>query len=164
MELTNDFEVEAPVERVWAVLTDVERIAPCLPGAQLEEVEGVLQRPLEAPLVPARDQRHHRGRGVSELHDGARTVDHEADQREDGRLQGPVVRVREAGAEVGQREAIRAGHPSDVVARAPGRSYRGGAPACSLERRAADALAARVRTTENETRGPRRDPAFRSRM
>ena len=40
MELTNDFEVEAPVERVWAVLTDVERIAPCLPGAQLEEVEG----------------------------------------------------------------------------------------------------------------------------
>ena len=40
MELTNDFEVEAPVERVWALLTDVERIAPCLPGAQLEEVEG----------------------------------------------------------------------------------------------------------------------------
>src|SRR5688500_8859207 len=40
MELTNDFRVALPVERAWAVLTDVERIAPCLPGAQLEEIEG----------------------------------------------------------------------------------------------------------------------------
>ena len=40
MELNNDFEVKAPVDRTWAVLTDVERIAPCLPGAQLEEIEG----------------------------------------------------------------------------------------------------------------------------
>lgn len=40
MELTNDFEVAVPVEQAWAVLTDVERIAPCLPGAQLQEVEG----------------------------------------------------------------------------------------------------------------------------
>jgi carbon monoxide dehydrogenase subunit G len=29
-----------PVEQAWAVLTDVERIAPCLPGAQLQEIEG----------------------------------------------------------------------------------------------------------------------------
>jgi uncharacterized protein len=40
MELTNDFRVALPVERAWAVLTDVEQIAPCLPGAQLQEVEG----------------------------------------------------------------------------------------------------------------------------
>lgn len=40
MELTNDFEVAVPVERAWAVLTDLERIAPCLPGAQLREVQG----------------------------------------------------------------------------------------------------------------------------
>jgi len=40
MELTNDFRVDLPVERAWAVLTDVERIAPCLPGAQLQEIEG----------------------------------------------------------------------------------------------------------------------------
>lgn len=40
MELNNDFEVNAPVEKAWAVLTDVEKIAPCLPGAQLQEVEG----------------------------------------------------------------------------------------------------------------------------
>ena len=40
MELTNEFRVALPVERAWAVLTDVERIAPCLPGAQLQEIEG----------------------------------------------------------------------------------------------------------------------------
>ena len=40
MELTNEFRVSVPVEDAWAVLTDVERIAPCLPGAQLQEVEG----------------------------------------------------------------------------------------------------------------------------
>ena len=40
MELTNEFEVAVPVEVAWAVLTDAERIAPCLPGAELQEVEG----------------------------------------------------------------------------------------------------------------------------
>jgi len=40
VELNNDFEVAAPIDLVWSVLTDVERIAPCLPGAQLLEVEG----------------------------------------------------------------------------------------------------------------------------
>lgn len=40
MELTNTFTVSVPVEDAWAVLTDVERIAPCLPGAQLQEIEG----------------------------------------------------------------------------------------------------------------------------
>ena len=40
MELTNEFEVAVPVQVAWAVLTDVERIAPCLPGAELREVEG----------------------------------------------------------------------------------------------------------------------------
>ena len=40
MQLTNEFEVGVPVDKAWAVLTDVERIAPCLPGAQLQEVEG----------------------------------------------------------------------------------------------------------------------------
>jgi uncharacterized protein len=40
MELTNEFHVAVPLERAWAVLTDVELIAPCLPGAQLEEIEG----------------------------------------------------------------------------------------------------------------------------
>lgn len=44
MELTNEFRVGVPVERAWAVLTDVELIAPCMPGAQLLEVEGEAYR------------------------------------------------------------------------------------------------------------------------
>ncbi|MGI8664176.1 MAG: SRPBCC family protein [Acidimicrobiales bacterium] len=40
MELTNDFRVAVPPAAAWAVLTDVERIAPCMPGAQLQEVAG----------------------------------------------------------------------------------------------------------------------------
>jgi carbon monoxide dehydrogenase subunit G len=40
MELTNEFTVGVPVERAWEVLTDVELIAPCMPGAQLQEIEG----------------------------------------------------------------------------------------------------------------------------
>src|SRR5438552_3650593 len=46
MQLENEFRVEASVDRVWQVLTDLERIAPCMPG----------ERPLPArapPAVPA---------------------------------------------------------------------------------------------------------------
>ncbi|CAN5254857.1 hypothetical protein BH18ACT4_BH18ACT4_10360 [soil metagenome] len=40
MDLTNDFWLDLPVDEAWALLTDVERIVPCMPGAQLQEVEG----------------------------------------------------------------------------------------------------------------------------
>ena len=40
MDLNSTFEVARPIDEAWAVLTDLERIAPCLPGAQLTEVEG----------------------------------------------------------------------------------------------------------------------------
>ncbi|MFO7589551.1 MAG: SRPBCC family protein [Acidimicrobiia bacterium] len=40
MQITDTFRVEVPVEQAWNVLLDVERIAPCMPGAQLQEVEG----------------------------------------------------------------------------------------------------------------------------
>ena len=46
MELTNDFTVNAPIDTAWDTLTDVERIAPCLPGAQLTEIEGDTYRGL----------------------------------------------------------------------------------------------------------------------
>jgi hypothetical protein len=44
MELSNEFEVPVPIEQAWDVLTDLERIAPCLPGAQLQEIEGKTHR------------------------------------------------------------------------------------------------------------------------
>ena len=40
MELKNEFEVTVPLGDAWDILTDVERIAPCLPGAELREVDG----------------------------------------------------------------------------------------------------------------------------
>jgi carbon monoxide dehydrogenase subunit G len=40
MKLENEFTVPAPVETAWDVLLDVERVAPCLPGATLEGAEG----------------------------------------------------------------------------------------------------------------------------
>lgn len=40
MKIDNEFTVDAPIERAWAVLTDLETIAPCMPGAQLTGVEG----------------------------------------------------------------------------------------------------------------------------
>ena len=37
MKLEQSFDVRAPVERVWETLVDVERVAPCLPGAEITE-------------------------------------------------------------------------------------------------------------------------------
>lgn len=39
-QLTNEFTVNRPVEEAWPIITDLERIAPCMPGAQLQEIEG----------------------------------------------------------------------------------------------------------------------------
>jgi carbon monoxide dehydrogenase subunit G len=40
MELEHAFSVPVPVERAWEVLLDVERVAPCMPGATLDSVDG----------------------------------------------------------------------------------------------------------------------------
>jgi len=40
MKIDNEFTVGVPIERAWAVLTDLEGIAPCMPGAALTGVEG----------------------------------------------------------------------------------------------------------------------------
>ena len=38
MDLNHEFTVHKPIDEAWVVLTDVEKIAPCLPGAQLQEI------------------------------------------------------------------------------------------------------------------------------
>lgn len=40
MQITDQFRVDVPVDQAWRVFLDVERIAPCMPGAQLQEIEG----------------------------------------------------------------------------------------------------------------------------
>jgi len=39
VKLEQSFEVRAPVERVWETLIDIERVAPCLPGAEITEAD-----------------------------------------------------------------------------------------------------------------------------
>ncbi|MFI7698364.1 SRPBCC family protein [Nonomuraea sp. NPDC049480] len=40
MRFEHEFTVPVPIEQAWAVLLDVERVAPCLPGATLDIYEG----------------------------------------------------------------------------------------------------------------------------
>ena len=39
-QIVNEFTVNRPIDEAWPIICDLERIAPCLPGAQLEEIEG----------------------------------------------------------------------------------------------------------------------------
>ncbi len=40
MDLTNEVRVAVPIDKAWDIFTDIEFIAPCMPGAQLLEVDG----------------------------------------------------------------------------------------------------------------------------
>ncbi|MFF3455177.1 SRPBCC family protein [Streptomyces sp. NPDC002730] len=40
MELQNSFTVPVPVDQAWRVLLDIERVAPCMPGATVDSVDG----------------------------------------------------------------------------------------------------------------------------
>jgi uncharacterized protein len=40
MKLTNEITVPAPIDEAWDLMLDVERVAPCLPGASIEGSEG----------------------------------------------------------------------------------------------------------------------------
>src|SRR5436853_3474767 len=40
MDITDSFRVSTPIDATWKVMLDIEGIAPCLPGAQLQEIDG----------------------------------------------------------------------------------------------------------------------------
>ena len=40
MELEHSFTIPVPPEQAWGVLLDVEKVAPCMPGATVEELDG----------------------------------------------------------------------------------------------------------------------------
>lgn len=94
MELTHTFTVSEPVDRAWAVITDLERVAPCLPGAKMLGVEGENYRgavAVKVGPVTARyegvarfterdDEKHHaviraEGRDVGGQGNAAATID-----------------------------------------------------------------------------------------
>jgi len=81
MELTNDFRVAVPPSTAWKVLTDVERIAPCMPGAQLQEVEGDEYRGIVKVKVGPITAQYKGKAGFQELDEAG----HRAVLRADGR-------------------------------------------------------------------------------
>lgn len=54
MKLEQSFEVQAPVEAVWSALIDLERVAPCLPGASItgHDEEGTYHGEFKVKLGP----------------------------------------------------------------------------------------------------------------
>src|ERR687894_911077 len=40
MKINNEFTVSAPIEQAWETMLNLERIAPCLPGAAIQEEKG----------------------------------------------------------------------------------------------------------------------------
>ncbi len=63
MELNDEFEVRLAPAEAWAVLTDVEKVVACVPGAELREVEG------------------HEARGVAKVRVGPVTVSYRGEAR-----------------------------------------------------------------------------------
>jgi uncharacterized protein len=43
-QLINEFTVNRPIDEAWPLVTNLELIAPCLPGAELQEIEGTTYR------------------------------------------------------------------------------------------------------------------------
>jgi len=82
MELDNTFTVPVPPETAWDVLLDVARIAPCMPGATVDEIDGdVVTGRIKVRVGPV----HLTYRGTAkftERDDGARTVSLEASGKE----------------------------------------------------------------------------------
>jgi uncharacterized protein len=53
MKLEQAFDVKAPVETVWEMLINVERVAPCLPGAEITgSSDGVYQGNFQVKIGP----------------------------------------------------------------------------------------------------------------
>jgi carbon monoxide dehydrogenase subunit G len=55
MKLEQSFEVQAPIDEVWTALIDLERVAPCLPGAAITERDddGTYHGTFQVKLGPA---------------------------------------------------------------------------------------------------------------
>lgn len=94
MKLANDFWVALPIDEAWTLLTDLRRIAPCLPGAHLDDVvDGEYRGGLATRIGPVSA----RYRGVARFAERDE-VDHRAvieargsEERGNGAASGTVV-------------------------------------------------------------------------
>jgi carbon monoxide dehydrogenase subunit G len=75
MELSNEFTVAVPPAEAWAVLADVEHIAPMLPGAELQEIDGDTYRGVvKVKVGPITAQYRGEARFVERAEDEGRVV------------------------------------------------------------------------------------------
>src|SRR5829696_6466146 len=129
MRLENAFTVPAPVERAWAALLDMERVAPCLPGAALDGGDGTeFSGSMTVKLGPVTS----RYRGTVRIEHADAAARHavlraQASDARAGRHRHPARRPR--GAVRSRRDAGRVGQVDAAVRRLPragaGRRRRG---------------------------------------
>ena len=104
MRLEQSFDVRAPVERVWETLVDVERVAPCLPGAEITEVgdDGTYRGTFSVRLGPTTAA--YRGElSMEEMDEDARRVVMRAsgqDKRGQGSAKASIVSTMRAEGDV----------------------------------------------------------------
>src|SRR3954466_5365145 len=82
MQIDNSFRVDVPVDEAWQVLLDVERIAPCMPGAQLQEVEGDEYRGIVKVKVGPITAQYKGVAKITEANEDTRTVVLQAEGRD----------------------------------------------------------------------------------
>jgi carbon monoxide dehydrogenase subunit G len=104
VKLEQSFEVRAPLERVWETLIDVERVAPCLPGAEITEVseDGTYHGTFSVRLGPTTAA--YRGQlNIEEQDEGAHRVTMRAsgqDKRGQGSAKATIVSTMRAEGEL----------------------------------------------------------------
>ena len=104
MKLEQSFQVRAPVERVWETLVDIERVAPCLPGAEITEAgdDGTYRGTFSVRLGPTTAA--YRGElNMEELDEAARRVVMRAsgqDKRGQGSAKATIVSTMRAEGDV----------------------------------------------------------------
>lgn len=82
MEFTNEFTIPLGIEEAFKVLTDLERVAPCMPGATLEEVDGATYKGRVKVKVGPMSLTYDGTATVAEMDDASRTARIEASGRD----------------------------------------------------------------------------------
>ena len=155
MEINDSFRVDLPVEETWRVLMDIERIAPCLPGAQLQEIAGEEYRGVvKVKVGPITAQ--YKGAAFFESRDNATHVAVIKGSGRDTRGQG------NASATITMRLVADGGDASGRAQRerhARGRAHRSGAVGSAHEQRRAEDRRGRHGPHDRLARGGARRPA-----
>ena len=115
----DQFRVDVPVDEAWRVLLDIERIAPCMPGAQLQEVEGDEYRGIVKVKVGPITAQY---KGVARIVEADETAHRDRDPRRGPRHARAGQRVGDRDRDADARRRRHAGRASTPTSRSPARS------------------------------------------